>query len=206
MKSNKELVEYLVDHGYIKSKRVEHAFLRVDRKKFIPQVYSSYAYSDDALPIGHEQTISSPSVIAEMLEHLNVRPGDKVLEVGTGSGYVTALLSELANPGIVYSIEVVPDLLVSARDRLKQYKNVNVFVASGWVGLPEYAPYDRIYLGCAPDVLPEKLLTQLADGGRAVLPVGRPYTQRLVLVEKINGNLKTRDLGMHVSFVPMVRR
>ncbi len=206
MKSNSELVDYLVREGYIKTDRVKKAFLAVDRKEFVPPVYQGYAYVDEPLPIGHDQTISAPSIIAEMLEYLDIKPGSKVLEVGTGSGYVTALLAELAKPGYVYSIEIVPELIVSARDRLKNYNNVHVFVASGWIGLPEYAPYDRIYLGCAPDVLPTELLSQLKEEGKAILPVGRPYAQRLVMVEKTKGNLKTTDLGIPVSFVPMVRR
>ncbi len=206
MKSNRQLVDYLVRYGYIKSDRVKKAFLAVDRKDFVPRVYQGYAYVDDPLPIGFDQTISAPSIIAEMLEYLEVQPGNKVLEVGTGSGYVTALLAELAKPGYVYSIEIVPELIEQAREKLKKYDNVHVFVASGWVGLPEYAPYDRIYLGCAPDVLPEELLNQLSEGGKAILPLGRPYAQRLVLVEKKNGILRTKDLGISVSFVPMIRR
>ncbi len=206
MNSNEELVNYLVRQGFIKSDRVKQAFLSVDRKEFVPKVYQGYAYVDEPLPIGHDQTISAPSIIAEMLERLDVRPGNKVLEVGTGSGYVTALLAELAKPGYVYSIEIVPEIIDEARRRLSGYKNIHVFVASGWVGLPEYAPYDRIYLGCAPDVLPDALLNQLVNNGKAVLPLGRPYTQKLVLVEKTNKGLLTKDLRTPVSFVPMVRR
>ncbi len=206
MKSNKELVDWLVKHRYIRTERVKRAFLAVDRKNFVPEIYKGYAYFDDPLPIGFDQTISAPSIIAEMLEYLNVMPGNKVLEVGTGSGYVTALLAELANPGHVYSIEIIPELLENAKKNLEGYKNVHLFVASGWVGLPEYSPYDRIFVGCAPTMLPDQLLSQLGEGGKAVLPIGRPYSQRLVLIEKKKGSLKTRDLGIPVAFVPMVRR
>ncbi len=206
MRSNKELVEYLEAEGYIRSSNVKNAFLKVDRKDFVPKIYQGYSYYDDPLPIGHDQTISAPSIIAEMLEHLNIKPGNKVLEVGTGSGYVTALLAELASPGHVYSVEIIPELFEFSRNNLSRYKNVHLFVASGWVGLPEYAPYDRLFVGCAPTMLPDKLLNQLGEKGIAILPVGRPYSQRLILVERRKDRFSVKDLGVPVAFVPMVRR
>ncbi len=202
MQSNRDLVEYLVKAGYIRTYSVKRAFLAVDRKDFVPWNYKHLAYVDEPLPIGYGQTISAPSIIAEMIEILKVKPDNKVLEVGTGSGYVTAILSKLAKE--VYSIEIVPQLLEEAKEKLKRYPNVHLFIASGWEGLPAYAPFDRIILGCAPVEPPVKLLDQLSNGGIAVFPLGPKWNQYLYMAKK-NKEIHLENLGIQVVFVPMVR-
>ncbi len=203
MQTNKDMVKHLVNQGYIKTTKLKNAFLAVDRRKFVLWNYEKFAYADEALPIGYGQTISAPSIIAEMLEILDILPDNKVLEVGTGSGYVTALLSNLARE--VYSIEIVPQLFYSAKDKLKSYNNVKLFIGSGWEGLPNYVPYDRIILGCAPEEVPDKLLSQLSSGGRAVFPLGPRWDQRLYLA-RMDGKVKLEDLEIQVVFVPMVKQ
>src|SRR6267154_2502425 len=171
----------------ISDSRVLDAMLRVPRHEFVPGSYRAQTYEDHPLPIGNSQTISQPYIVAVMLESLQLRPSDKVLEVGTGSGYVTALLAELAKE--VFSIERHPALASKARDLLARlgYSNVHVFAGDGTLGLPAAAPFDAIMVAAAAPALPPALIAQLSDQGRMIIPIGTDDSQQLQLIRMING-------------------
>jgi protein-L-isoaspartate(D-aspartate) O-methyltransferase len=177
---------------------------KVPRERFVPDESRDFAYEDTPLHIGHGQTISAPSMVAIMCDILDVREGDKVLDVGTGWGYHAAILSVLAGSGMVYSIERIPELAGRAQKILEElgFHNVKVLVGDGSEGLPEFAPYDRINVAAAAPEIPGVLAEQLAEGGRLVVPVGR-YLQELILVLKKNGRTETFRKG-GVAFVPLV--
>ena len=162
------------------------------------------AYQDGPLPIGHGQTISQPYIVAFMTEQLRPKPNDRVLEIGTGSGYQAAILAELASE--IYSVEIVKPLARAAEATLQRlgYKNVHVKIGDGYKGWPEAAPFDAIIVTCAPDKVPQPLTDQLKDGGRMVIPVGERFAQELYLLEKKNGQLK-ESVTLPVRFVPMLR-
>jgi len=187
----------------ISDPRVLDAMARVPRHEFVPEPYRSQAYEDHPLPIGDDQTISQPYVVALMLESLQLSPEDKVLEVGTGSGYVTALLAELA--AHVFSIERHPALANRAQEVLAalNYKNVQVFTGDGTLGLPAKAPFDAILVSAAAPELPPALLAQLRDHGRMIIPVGSSDSQQLQFVRIVNGRpvISLREL---VRFVPLI--
>ena len=187
----------------ITDERVLAAMLRVPRHEFAPERYRDAAYEDHPLPIGEGQTISQPYIVALMLEALALRPTDKVLEVGTGSGYVTALLAELAAD--VISIERHAALANSAHELLSAlgYRNVRILVGDGSGGLPEGAPYDAIIVSAAAAELPRELADQLADGGRLIIPVGPAESQQLQLIQKRNGELVILPREL-CRFVPLV--
>jgi protein-L-isoaspartate(D-aspartate) O-methyltransferase len=167
--------EKLVDEvdDAVKDERVLSAVRNVPRHAFVPDAPLRFAYADQPLPIGHGQTISQPTVVAMMTEALQLRGGERVLEIGTGSGYQAAILGRLARE--VYTIEIVPELGEEARQRLERlgFGNVQVRIGDGYAGWPERAPFDRIILTAAPPEVPRALLDQLADGGILVAPVGR---------------------------------
>jgi len=179
------------------------AMLRVPRHLFVPEAHRAEAYEDHPLPIPDGQTISQPYVVAVMLESLRLKPTDKVLEVGTGSGYVTALLAELAAQ--VFSIERHPVLAEGAGKVLVSlgYANVQVFTADGTLGLPASAPFDAILVSAAAPELPAALFAHLLDGGRMIIPIGSADSQQLQLIRKINRRpiVSLREL---VRFVPLV--
>jgi protein-L-isoaspartate(D-aspartate) O-methyltransferase len=187
----------------ISDPRVLEAMLRVPRHLFVPAPYQSQAYEDHPLPIGDGQTISQPYIVARMLESLQLTPADKVLEVGTGSGYVAALLAELAAQ--VFSIERHPALADRARNLLTElgYANVRVLTADGTLGLGANAPFDAILVSAAAPDLPPALLAQLRDFGRMIIPVGSPGSQQLQFIRMQNGQpaISLREL---VLFVPLV--
>jgi protein-L-isoaspartate(D-aspartate) O-methyltransferase len=187
----------------ISDPRVLDAMLRVPRHLFVPEAFRAEAYEDHPLPIGDGQTISQPYVVALMLESLQLAPTDKVLEVGTGSGYVTALLAELAAQ--VFSIERHPALAESARNVLAAlgYTNIRVFIGDGTLGLPAVAPFDAILVSAAAPDLPPALLAQLCDAGRMIVPVGSPDSQQLQFIRIVNGQpvISLREL---VRFVPLI--
>jgi protein-L-isoaspartate(D-aspartate) O-methyltransferase len=172
------------------------------RHEFVPRAQRKYAYYDMALPIGSRQTISPPFVVAYMTEQLDPQPDDKVLEIGTGSGYQAAVLSGLVRE--VYTIEIVPDLGRRAARTLKQlrYDNVHVKVGDGFQGWPEHAPFDKIIVTCSPEGVPRPLIEQLREGGRLVIPVGERYQQTLYLFRKREGQL-VREALRPTLFVPM---
>jgi protein-L-isoaspartate(D-aspartate) O-methyltransferase len=186
----------------IKSDAVLEAMRKVERHRFVPKNISARAYDDSALPIGEGQTISQPYIVAFMTEVLNVKPTDKVLEIGTGSGYQAAILAELCSE--VYTIELEPVLGNRADSLLKrlQYANVFVRIGDGYRGWPEAAPYDAIIVTCSPTHIPKPLEDQLKEGGRMIIPVGETAVQELVLVTKENGRLR-RQNRLPVLFVPM---
>ncbi|HEY3272179.1 MAG TPA: protein-L-isoaspartate O-methyltransferase [Methanocella sp.] len=184
--------------------RVLEAMEKVPRERFVPDDTRDFAYEDTPLHLGHGQTISAPSMVAIMCDILDVRDGDKVLDVGTGWGYHAAILSVLAGSGMVYSVERIPELAVRAEKILDElgYDNVKVIVGDGSEGLPEFAPYDRINVAAAAPEIPGALAEELAEDGRLVVPVGR-YLQELMLAVKKNGRIETFQKGA-VAFVPLV--
>jgi len=173
------------------------------RHLFVPERYQSMAYGDFPLPIGCGQTISQPYIVALMTELLDPRPGDRVLEVGTGSGYQAAILSQIVKE--VYSIEIIPELARNSAALLKHlgYRNVFVREGDGYKGWPEMAPFDRIIVTAAPDEVPKALTDQLKPGGKLVAPVGE-IVQQLVVVEKQRDGSLKRTVTIPVRFVPMV--
>ncbi len=187
----------------ISDPRVLDAMLRVPRHEFVPEPYRSEAYEDHPLPIGESQTISQPYVVALMLESLQIASTDKVFEVGTGSGYVTALLAELAAQ--VFSIERYPALAASALNVLTAlgYANIQVVTGDGTLGLPAAAPFDAILVSAAAPNLPHTLLTQLREGGRMIVPVGSPDSQQLQFIRMVNGQ-PVISLREAVRFVPLI--
>ncbi len=185
----------------VKDLRVLSAMLKVERHLFVPKDLQTSAYSDRPLPIGAGQTISQPYIVALMTELLELRGEEKVLEVGTGSGYQAAILAELAKE--VYTIEIVETLAASAQNRLIElgYQKVKVKAGDGYLGWPEAGPFDAIMVTAAPDHIPKPLLDQLKEGGRMVLPVGT-YSQELKKIVKRSGKIETTDI-VPVAFVPM---
>ena len=188
----------------VKNKSVLEAMRRVLRHEFVPAHRKSQAYIDMPLPIGYDQTISQPYIVAYMTELLDPKKEYKVLEVGTGSGYQAAVLAELVNH--VYTIEIIKELGESAEKRLKRlgYKNVTVKIGDGYYGWKEHAPYDAIIVTAAPDHIPPMLIHQLKPGGKLCIPVGGRFrVQNLTLVQKTeSGSIMTRQV-MPVSFVPL---
>lgn len=189
----------------VKEARVLEAMRRVPRHEFVPQEQRRFAYEDRPLPIGEGQTISQPYIVALMTELLRVEEGDKVLEIGTGSGYQAAVLAELTPH--VYTIEILPTLARGAEETLRRlgYENVEVREGDGYLGWPEEAPFQGIIVTCAPEAVPEPLQEQLAEGGRMVIPVGGQMEgQTLYVLEKRRGRMVERAV-IPVRFVPMVR-
>ncbi len=196
------MVKNQIEERGVTDQRVLHAMRTVERHLFIPSHVISEAYNDHPLPIGHGQTISQPYIVALMTELCELRGVEKILEVGTGSGYQAAILSLLAKK--VYSIEIVEPLGKNARSLLKKmgYGNVEVRIGDGYKGWPEEAPFDRIILTASPPVIPQTLIDQLADGGILVSPEGE-FMQELVRIRK-NGDRITKESITYVRFVPMV--
>jgi protein-L-isoaspartate(D-aspartate) O-methyltransferase len=177
------------------SRRVMEAIATVPRHAFVPLELQPFAYADSPLPIGYGKTISQPFIVAVMTDLLDVAPTDTVLEVGTGLGYQSAVLSLLAQR--VYTIELIEELAVQARQRLARQgcTNVDVKIGNGSKGWPEHAPFDKVIVTAAPELIPPALLYQLKPGGRMVIPAGLPDSQQLMLVEKDeNGIVSTRNI------------
>jgi protein-L-isoaspartate(D-aspartate) O-methyltransferase len=198
-----KMVEAQLKPRGIHDERVLAAMAKVPREEFVPENLRDKSYTDSALPIGHDQTISQPFIVAYMTEQLRLQPTDRVLEIGTGSGYHAALLAELAKD--VYTIEIIEPLAKDASARLARlgYNNAHVKVGDGYQGWPEVAPFDAIIVTCAPDKVPQPLTQQLKEGGRMIVPVGSGIMdQQLYLLEKINGELAQRAI-LPVRFVPM---
>ena len=175
--------------------RVLMAMAKVPRHEFVPIEVQQYAYLNRPIPIGFDKTISQPLVVAVMTDLLELKPDDMVLEIGTGLGYQAAVLAELA--GKVYSVEIIDELAQRAIRRLKQqgHTNVEVRIGNGYAGWPEHAPFDKVMVTAAPDLIPPPLINQLKVGGRMVIPVGLPVAQQLVLVEKdLNGKVTTKEI------------
>jgi protein-L-isoaspartate(D-aspartate) O-methyltransferase len=198
------MVEQQLKARGIKDERVLAAMAKVPREEFIPVDTRPNAYEDGPLPIGYDQTISQPYVVAFMTEQLRPKRSDRILEIGSGSGYQAAILAELV--GEVYTIDIIEPLAKSAEATLQRlgYNNVHVKVGDGYKGWPEEAPFDAIIVTCAPEKVPQPLVDQLKDGGRMVIPVGERFAQQLYLLEKKNGQLK-ESVTLPVRFVPMLR-
>jgi len=204
-KEREELIKHLTQWGYLTKPEITEAFRKVPRHEFVPENLRDYAYADQPLPIGYGQTISAPSMIAIMLNSLELKPGQKVLEIGAGSGYNAALTAEIVGPeGKVFTIERVAELAEFGHANLQKtgYGRVQVIVGDGTRGYKKEAPYDRILVtACAPDI-PRPLIEQLKASGRIAAPVGQHYMyQRWVVADK-RGE-KKRDFG-GCSFVPLV--
>lgn len=195
------VAEQLKPRG-INDPAVLEAMSTVPRHEFLPQSQRSLAYADHPLPIGYGQTISQPFIVALMTQVLELKPGDSVLEIGTGSGYQAAVLAELTDK--VYSIEIVEPLARSAREILDRlgYSKVRTRIGDGYRGWQEHAPYDAIIVTAAPNHVPQPLVDQLALGGRMVIPVGAYYQELMLLKKDPEGNM-TREGVIPVVFVPM---
>jgi protein-L-isoaspartate(D-aspartate) O-methyltransferase len=199
----KQMVENQIKARGIKDLRVLDAMLKVKRHLFVPSDIRHSAYEDYPLPIGGGQTISQPYIVALMTELLELKGTERVLEIGTGSGYQAAILAELVKE--VYTIEISETLARQSEGLLKElsYKNIKVKFGDGFLGWPELSPFDGIIVTCAPEKIPPPLLAQLAESGRLVIPVGI-YRQDLKLVRKIKDRIKEADI-IPVRFVPMLR-
>ena len=204
MKSNKELVEYLVAYGYLKSRKVIEAMLSVDRAFFVPEELKKYAYEDMPLKIDGEQTISAPHMVAIICEAAELGEGQKVLEVGAGSGYAACIISRITRTK-VFAVERLKELVEFASKNLERAncKNVEVILGDGSKGYEREAPYDRIIVSAGAPQIPPTLVEQLKTGGKLLIPVGSKYSQELVRVTKTEEGLKEENLGGCV-FVPLI--
>ncbi len=198
-----KMVRVQIAERDIHDRRLLGAMLEVPRHEFVPESLRGESYGDHPLPIGSGQTISQPYIVAVMLQHLALEAADRVLEIGTGSGYVTALLSRMCSE--VYSIERHADLAAAAETTLRRlgYSNVMVRVGDGSQGWPEKAPFDAIIVSAATAAIPPTLFAQLREGGRMMVPVGPPASQELQLIQKINGQAAVKVLE-GCRFVPLV--
>jgi protein-L-isoaspartate(D-aspartate) O-methyltransferase len=175
--------------------RVMTAMRKVPRHEFVPIERQPYAYANVPLPIGFEKTISQPFIVALMTDLLDIKADDSVLEIGTGLGYQTAILAQLARK--VYSIEIIEELGQKAKQRLRRQgcSNVELKIANGYQGWPEHAPFDKVIVTAAPDLVPPPLIHQLKAGGKMVIPAGLPNTQQLILAEKLaNGRMTMKEI------------
>ncbi len=197
-----DMVRLFLKGAGIKSEKVLDVFRKTERHEFVPAEMKPFAYRDAGLPIGDGQTISSPFIVAYMTEVLDPQPTDRVLEIGTGSGFQAAILSPLVKD--VYSIEIVEPLGRRAAQTLQRlnYKNVFTKVGDGYLGWPEHAPFDKIIVTCSPENVPQPLVDQLKEGGQIVVPVGERHQQTLYLMTKKDGQLEGKAL-QPTLFVPM---
>ncbi|MEO0084086.1 MAG: protein-L-isoaspartate(D-aspartate) O-methyltransferase [candidate division WOR-3 bacterium] len=202
-KERKEMVKYQIESRGITNRRVLQAMEKVPRHLFVPEEYKAEAYCDYPLPIGEGQTISQPYIVAIMTELARLKGDEKVLEIGTGSGYQAAILSLLSKE--VYTIEIIESLAKSAEKRLKDlgYDNVYVKCDDGYLGWTEKAPFDVIIITCAPPYLPDSLVRQLKDGGRIIAPMGEEYSTQILTVFEKQGEQLVKYEFEPVRFVPM---
>jgi len=199
-RERRSLVDLLKAEG-ITNSDVLKAMLKVPRHEFVPPSHRHYSYQNRPLPIGHDQTISQPFIVGYMTQAASIAPGEKVLEIGTGSGYQAAVLAELA--GKVYTIEIIPELAEGAKLVLNKlgYKNVHVKTGNGYEGWPEHAPFDAIVVTAAPDKIPQALVDQLAVKGKMVIPVGTTFQEMVIITRDNSGVVEQRTIP--VRFVPM---
>jgi len=201
----KELVKILKNLGRINTKEVEKAFLETPRELFVPEKIKNYAYIDTPLEIGSGQTISAPHMVAIMAEALDIKKGQKILEIGAGSGYHAAIIAKIiGEDGHIYTIERIKTLAENAKQNLKKanIQNVTVEIGDGSLGLSKHAPYDIIYVTCAAPEIPEPLIDQLKDPGQLLIPLGH-HLCKLMLIEKKENKITKKDLG-GCAFVPLV--
>jgi protein-L-isoaspartate(D-aspartate) O-methyltransferase len=204
-REHRAMVARQLERRGISDKRVLRAMEEVPRHEFVPSEARAHAYDDRPLPIGFGQTISQPYIVAFMAERLELKPADRLLEVGTGSGYQAAVLSRLVTQ--IFSIEIVDELILRATLDLQRlgYENILVKKGDGYEGWPEHAPFDAITVAAALDHIPQPLIGQLREGGRMVMPVGNTNDQQLLLIEKFAGGLRRRAI-CPVRFVPFTRK
>lgn len=198
-----KMVEQQIKNRGIRTANVLEAFMHIPRHIFVPLEYRNRSYDDTPLPIGYNQTISQPYIVAYMTEILKPDKNMRVLEIGTGSGYQAAILGYLCKE--VYSVEIIDSLTARALNVFEKegYKNIKVKTGDGYKGWKEYAPYDAIIVTCAPAKIPQPLLDQLAEGGRMIIPAGESYNQKLYFIEKENGKIRHKET-LSVLFVPML--
>jgi protein-L-isoaspartate(D-aspartate) O-methyltransferase len=198
-KQRADMVKYQIENRGVKNEKVLNAMLKIRRHLFVPENYKNYAYDDCPLSIGYNQTISQPYIVAYMTEKLDIQKTDKILEIGTGSGYQTAILAELSDN--VHTIEIVPELFDKTQKLLNSlnYKNIKFKKGDGHNGWQEYAPYDKIILTAAPEKIPQILFEQLTEKGMLIAPVGT-YSQELILYKK-NNNKILKEFLCYVRFV-----
>jgi protein-L-isoaspartate(D-aspartate) O-methyltransferase len=200
---NEMVCNQIISRGIADANTLQ-ALRKVPRHLFVPENSIDLAYNDSPLAIGYDQTISQPYIVALMTEYSKPRKGKKVLEIGTGSGYQAAVLAEIVDS--VYTIEIIPELAVRARERLAKlgYKNIIVKQGDGYIGWPDFAPFDIIIITAACDHIPQPLVEQLNENGRLIMPLGEPSeVQELILLEKRNGNIERKILN-YVRFVPFI--
>ncbi len=201
---NEDLVNYLVEREFIRSSKVEKAFLDVDRANFVPEELKNYSYTDRPLGIGEGQTISAPHMVAMQTEFLLLEKDSKVLEVGTGSGYQAAILSRVVEEGEVHTIELIKELHEKSSEKLCEYPNVFTYLGDGSRGLPSKAPFNRIVsTGGVPEV-PASWVSQLSKEGVIVAPVGEKYHQRLKRYRRTGFGIDEEDLNVPCIFVPII--
>lgn len=202
-KLRKKMVQEQIKARGVKNQQVLDAMLAVPRHRFVPEDYISHAYENRPLPIGLGQTISQPYTVAFMTELLSLEKDDKVLEVGTGSGYQAAVCAQIVEN--VYTVEILEKLGKEARKRLENlgYKNIQIKIADGYYGWEEHAPYDAIIVTCAAEHVPPPLIKQLKEDGRMCIPVGSFLTQNLMLIKKEDGKVVSENV-LPVMFVPML--
>jgi protein-L-isoaspartate(D-aspartate) O-methyltransferase len=200
---HENMVKYQIKARGISDTLVLNAMAKVPRHLFVPEPYTGDAYEDMPLPIGLDQTISQPYIVAFMTEKLRLKATDRVMEIGTGSGYQAAILAEICDS--VYTIDIFKSLTDRAKKTLDQlgYKNIMVRHGDGYMGWPEHAPFDAIIVTCAPSRIPQPLKNQLAEDGRMIIPVGGSYVQQLILLVKKNGAIR-EEAVLPVMFVPMI--
>lgn len=201
-RERKEMVEYQIRRRGIKDRKVLKAMLKVPRHLFVPEQMKELAYGDEPLPIGEGQTISQPYIVAYMTEVLRLRGQEKVLEVGTGSGYQTAVLAEIVRE--VYTVELIPELSERARAVLEKlgYRNIHFRVGDGTLGWPEHAPFDAILVSAAPASVPLALVEQLKVGSQMIIPVGTDFQELVLVTRKETGWDEQKLIG--VRFVPLI--
>ncbi|MDE2927292.1 MAG: protein-L-isoaspartate(D-aspartate) O-methyltransferase [Acidobacteriota bacterium] len=202
-RQRRDMVEKQLRGRGIRDDRVLEAFLEVPRHRFVPDKWIERAYDDGPLPIGHDQTVSQPYMVAAMIRAARVSPGNRVLDIGTGSGYQAALLAAMKVQ--VFSVERIPELAGQAANRLAGlgYRDVRLRVADGTLGWEEYAPFESIIVGAASPRIPEPLLQQLRESGRLVIPLGRDYSQVLHIVTRKGDGYRT-DRAERCVFVPLI--
>ena len=206
MGENDKLIEGIKCLEYLKSKKIEEALRKFKREFFVPENLKNLAYRDFPIAIGFNQTISQPSTVVAMTEALDAKEGQKILEIGSGSGWQAAILSYLVGEkGFVYTIEIIKELAEFSKKNLEKLKikNVEVIEGDGSEGLKKKAPFDRIIVTAACPDIPKPLLEQLKDGGIMVIPVGNLYLQEMYVVKKLKGKIEKNSIGSFM-FVPLV--
>jgi protein-L-isoaspartate(D-aspartate) O-methyltransferase len=205
LNENERLIKHIKGIGYLKSKKIEDALRSVKRENFVPDAMKYLAYRDTPLYIGSNQTISQPSTVVVMTEALDVKEGQKILEIGTGSGWQAAILGKLVGEkGMIYTIEIIDNLVKFAKENLEKLKikNVKVIRGDGSLGLKKYAPYDRIVVTAGSPEIPNNMIKQLKTNGILVVPVGNIYLQKMYVVKKLKKGIEKKSIGSFM-FVPL---